>query len=344
MSRLLTIDDLHLKFALYEGSAHVLNGVSLHVDRGERVAIVGESGCGKSVTLRLIMGLIRQANVRTTGSIAFDGIEITRAKAATLRSIRGVRMSTVFQDPMASLNPTFTIFDQMRTVIRRGQPRLSNSECRAKAAEALEQVAIGDAQRVLDAFPFQLSGGLNQRVLIAMALANRPELVLADEPGTALDVSVQEQTLRLMRALTVQAGSAVLLITHNLGVVREFADRVYVMYAGSVVEAATTEQLFGAPKHPYTKALLASVPRLTGTAMPEGIDGIVPDYTKPPAGCRFHPRCPFATDGCRQDQPMRDVGDGHRVACLLYEPVGADLAGAPALDAGTNEQPRSRDA
>jgi len=251
MSRLLTIHDLHLRFELYEGSAHVLNGVGLHVNRGERVAIVGESGCGKSVTLRLILGLLRQGNVQTTGTIDFDGVDMVRTAPGKLRSLRGRRISTVFQDPMASLNPTFTIFDQMRTVIRRGHPRLSNGQYRAKAAEALEQVAIGDAQRVLDAYPFQLSGGLNQRVLIAMALVNSPELVLADEPGTALDVSVQEQTLRLMRGLTERAGSAVLLITHNLGVVREFADRVYVMYAGNVVEAATTEQLFSsqAPLH-----------------------------------------------------------------------------------------------
>lgn len=319
MSKLLAIQDLHLKFKLYEGAAHVLNGVNLHVNRGERVAIVGESGCGKSVTLRLILGLLRQGNVTTTGTIDFDGVDMVRTNPTKLRSLRGRRISTVFQDPMASLNPTFTIFDQMRTVIRRGHPRLSNREYRAKAAHALEQVAIGDAERVLDAFPFQLSGGLNQRVLIAMALVNSPELVLADEPGTALDVSVQEQTLRLMRALTDQAGSAVLLITHNLGVVREFADRVYVMYAGNVVEAATTQELFDSPKHPYTQALLASVPKLTGDAMPEGIDGIVPDYTNAPEGCRFHPRCPFATDACRQPQPMRHVGTGHEVACRLYD-------------------------
>lgn len=323
-SRLLTIQDLHLKFSLYEGSAHVLNGVNLHVDRGERVAIVGESGCGKSVTLRLILGLLRQGNVETSGSIDFDGVDMLRSKSAQLRFLRGRRLTTVFQDPMASLNPTFTIYDQMRTVIKRGHPRLSNNEYRAKAAEALEQVSIGDAHRVLDSFPFQLSGGLNQRVLIAMALVNSPELVLADEPGTALDVSVQEQTLRLMRTLTDQAGSAVLLITHNLGVVREFADRVYVMYAGNVVEAATTEQLFSDPKHPYTRALLASVPKLTGDSMPEGIDGIVPDYTRAPEGCRFHPRCPFATEACRQPQPMRNVGGGHEVACRLYDPEEVD--------------------
>lgn len=334
MSELLTIKDLHLRFQLFEGSAHVLNGVNLYVDRGERVAIVGESGCGKSVTLRLILGLLRQDHITTTGEIRFEGTDMLRGAPSALRSLRGRRISTVFQDPMASLNPTFTIFDQMRTVIRRGHSRVDKEQTREKAAAALEQVAIRDANRVLDAFPFQLSGGLNQRVLIAMALVNSPDLVLADEPGTALDVSVQEQTLRLMRQLTERAGSAVLLITHNLGVVREFADRVYVMYAGNVVESASTSQLFKSPKHPYTQALLASVPKLTGDELPEGIDGMVPDYTQAPPGCRFHPRCPYAREECKQPQPMRNVADGHDVACLLYDPPAAAVASAADTGAG----------
>ena len=347
MARLLTIADLHLRFRLYEGTAHVLNGVSLHVDRGERVAIVGESGCGKSVTLRLVLGLLRQPNVHVAGTVDFDGVDMLRAGQRRLREVRGRRITTVFQDPMASLNPTFTVWDQMRTVIRRGRPDLPGREVRALAARSLEQVAIGDPERVLDSYPFQLSGGLNQRVLIAMALVNDPELVLADEPGTALDVSVQEQTLRLMRALTERAGSAVLIITHNLGVVREFADRVYVMYAGNVVESATTERLFADPKHPYTRALLASVPKLTVDAMPEGIDGVVPDYTRAPSGCRFHPRCRFATEACRSPQPMRTVAPGHEVACVLYDrgaepaareapPAGADDAAPPGAGGGAH--------
>ena len=224
---------------------------------------------------------------------------------------------------MASLNPTFTILDQMTAVIRRGNSRIKNAQILEKAKHALSQVAINDPERVLEAYPFQLSGGLNQRVLIAMALVNSPELVLADEPGTALDVTVQEQTLRLMRELTQNMNSAVLLITHNLGVVREFADRVYVMYAGSVVEEASTAQLFANPKHPYTKALLESVPKLTGTNLPQGIDGFVPDYTKPPAGCRFHPRCGHATEACKKLPPLLEVAAGHRVACVLYQEVSA---------------------
>src|SRR5690625_2377438 len=222
MTELLTINDLHLRFRLFEGEAHVLNGVNLTIRPGERVAVVGESGCGKSVTLRLILGLIRQKNAIKSGEIRFQGNDMLHGSPAKLRRLRGRQLSAIFQDPMASLNPTFTIFDQMRTVIRRGSPRSGNRDVRTKARQALEQVAILDADRVLDSYPFQLSGGLNQRVLIAMALINDPELVLADEPGTALDVSVQEQTLRLMRQLTDEAGSAVLLITHNLGGVSEF--------------------------------------------------------------------------------------------------------------------------
>jgi peptide/nickel transport system ATP-binding protein len=320
---LLSIQDLHLRFKLFEGVSHVLAGVNLEMHRGERVAIVGESGCGKSVTLRLILGLLNGPNVMTTGKIMFDDLEITGASESKLREVRGRRIGTIFQDPMASLNPTYTILDQMTAVIRRGHVNATRVQVLEIARKALSQVAISDPDRVLEAYPFQLSGGLNQRVLIAMALVNEPELVLADEPGTALDVTVQEQTLRLMRDLTQNLNSAVLLITHNLGVVREFADRVYVMYAGNIVEEASTKELFSSPKHPYTKALLESVPKLTGTQLPLGIDGFVPDYTSPPAGCRFHPRCPQASAACQKIPPSLEVAAGHRVSCVLYE-------GAPA--------------
>lgn len=321
MEPLLHVSDLHLRFKLFDGISHVLKGVSLEVGRGERVALVGESGCGKSVTLRLIMGLVQQNNTLIEGRIEFDSLDMLRSSTARLRDLRGRRICPIFQDPMASLNPTFTILDQMSAVIRRGGKARRRAEIYELARSALKQVAIADPERVLSAYPFQLSGGLNQRVLIAMALVNQPDLILADEPGTALDVTVQEQTLRLMRRLTEEVHSAVLLITHNLGVVREFADRVYVMYAGSVVEEGPTKQIFTTPKHPYTRALMASVPKLSGGQLPQGIEGYVPDYTKPPSGCRFHPRCPHARATCQRDQPLRDLGNGHRVACVLYEEV-----------------------
>lgn len=321
MGPLLRVRDLHLYFRLFEGTAHVLNGLNLEVRRGEKVAIVGESGCGKSVTLRIMLGLLQLRHAEVRGSIQFEGRELNTVGERGWKDIRGKQISMVFQDPMAALNPVFTVEDQLAAVIRRGFPRKNRRDVYQRAREVLLQVAISDPDRVLKSYPFQLSGGLNQRILIAMALVNSPKLILADEPGTALDVTVQEQTLRLMRKLVEDSGTAVLLITHNLGVVREFADRVYVMYAGSIVEEASVEELFAAPKHPYTQALLEAVPRLSGKGLPKGIEGVVPDYTKPPSGCRFHPRCPHVRPRCREVAPVVEVAEGHRVACVLYEEV-----------------------
>jgi peptide/nickel transport system ATP-binding protein len=225
----------------------------------------------------------------------------------------------IFQDPTSALNPVFTIGDQMVDIIRRHDSGRSRSAALGLAKGGLRQVAIDDPDRVLASYPFQLSGGMNQRVMITMALINKPDLVLADEPGTALDVTVQEQTLRLMRMLTEESRAAVLLVTHNLGVVREFAERVYVMYAGTIVEEAPAGELFRAARHPYTQALLAAVPRLTGAELPKPIRGTVPDFILPPEGCRFHPRCPHAQDRCRALPPNIEVGPGHKVACVLYD-------------------------
>ncbi|MDE0050341.1 MAG: ABC transporter ATP-binding protein [Rhodospirillales bacterium] len=317
MASLLEIRDLHMRFSLFEGLSHVLNGISLSIEKGERVAIVGESGCGKSVTVRAILGLLQQRNVAIEGSIRFHETELLGMAEREWRGIRGSRISMIFQDPMASLNPTFKVRDQLLKVIRRGGRAGSAREAYEIACAGLRRVAIVDPDRILAAYPFQLSGGLAQRVMITMALVNRPELVLADEPGSALDVTVQEQTLRLMHELTQDAGAAVLLITHNLGVVREFAQRVYVMYAGTIVEEADVETLFREPAHPYTRALLEAVPKLTGAGLPRPIEGMVPDYTAAPSGCRFHPRCAFAEDACSSAPPVVELGSGHRVACVL---------------------------
>ena len=319
MAPLLEIRDLHMRFSLFEGLSHVLNGISLSIEKGERVAIVGESGCGKSVTVRAILGLLQQRNVALEGSIRFHETELLGMAEREWRGIRGSRISMIFQDPMASLNPTFKVRDQLLKVIRRGGRAGSAREAYEIACAGLRRVAIVDPDRILAAYPFQLSGGLAQRVMITMALVNRPELVLADEPGSALDVTVQEQTLRLMHELTQDAGAAVLLITHNLGVVREFAQRVYVMYAGTIVEEADVETLFRDPAHPYTQALLEAVPKLTGAGLPRPIEGMVPDYTAAPSGCRFHPRCGFAEAACRNAPPVVELGSGHRVACVLPE-------------------------
>jgi len=320
---LLEVENLHLRFSVYEGMSHVLRGISLRVNRGERVALVGESGCGKSVLLRAILGLLDRRKRHLHGTITFNGVELEPDPSDRQhRPLRGRRIAMIFQDPTSALNPVFTIGDQMVDVVRRHDSGRSRSAALGLARNGLRQVAIDDPDRVLASYPFQLSGGMNQRVMITMALINKPDLVLADEPGTALDVTVQEQTLQLMRLLTEESGAAVLLVTHNLGVVREFAERVYVMYAGTLVEEAPAGELFRAARHPYTQALLAAVPRLTGTELPKPIRGMVPDFISPPEGCRFHPRCPHTQDRCHALPPNIEVGPGHKVACVLYDRVG----------------------
>jgi peptide/nickel transport system ATP-binding protein len=311
---LLEVADVHLRVRRFEGVHHILKGVSFDIAAGERLAIVGESGCGKSLTARVLLGLLDRKRIAITGSARFAGTDLLALPPSAWRAIRGRRIAMVFQDPSTSLNPVFTIGDQLRTVIRRGQS-VSRATADAQAAAMLEAVAIPNPTRVLTAYPFQLSGGLAQRVLIAMALVNNPDLIVADEPGTALDVTVQEQTLRLMHRLTAERHAAVILITHNLGVVRRFAARICVMYGGSTVEQGSIADIFDRPAHPYTQALLRAVPRLTGGGLPEGIDGTVPDYLDPPSGCRFRPRCPRAIDACAGEQPLRALAPGHAVTC-----------------------------
>jgi peptide/nickel transport system ATP-binding protein len=317
MPALLSIQRLTVSFATIDGTVHVLRGVDLAVAAGERVAIVGESGCGKSVTVRAVLGLLPERSAHLQGSIQFDGRELLGQSASNMRSLRGRAITMIFQDPVAALNPMFTIRDQFAAILRHRSAKQGRATMEVTMRAMLAEVAIHDAERVLDSYTFQLSGGLNQRVMIAMALANQPRLVIADEPGTALDVTVQEQTLRLMRRLSDQHATAILIISHNLGAVRQFAHRVAVMYAGRIVEEAPTEELFARPRHPYTKALLAAVPRLATRSIPAGIEGELPNlhYTAP--GCAFQPRCCLATSLCLSSVPMVDVAEGHRVACTL---------------------------
>jgi ABC-type dipeptide/oligopeptide/nickel transport system ATPase component len=266
----LRIRDLRLSFKGYTGLVEVLHGVSLHIGRGERVALVGESGSGKSVTARIVLGLLQELRTaRVTGAVEFEGRDLPRLSAAERHELRGTRMSMIFQDPTSSLNPVYRIAPQFHEVLRRRDKDISGKVARAQAAAALADVAIDEPGRVLDSYPFQLSGGMNQRVMIAMALANEPSLLIADEPGTALDVTVQAQTLSLMRDLVEKRHTAVLFISHNLGVVREFADRVYVIYKGRIVEQGSTAALFEAPRHPYTRTLMRAVPRITGGGVPD---------------------------------------------------------------------------
>lgn len=270
MSNVLDIRNLELGFKGYVGFTKVLHGISLSIARGERVALVGESGSGKSVTARIILGLLQELRAtRVSGDLRFKGQDLNQLGARQWHALRGTEMSMVFQDPTSSLNPVFTIGNQFSEVLRRRDPRLKNDEARARAGKMLEAVEIRNSERVLNSYPFQLSGGMNQRVVIAMALANQPSLLIADEPGTALDVTVQAQTLKMMRDLVESNDTAVLFISHNLGVVREFADRLYVIYRGRIVEEGPTDVVFSEPGHAYTRALMSAVPRITGGGIPD---------------------------------------------------------------------------
>jgi peptide/nickel transport system ATP-binding protein len=296
-----------------------LREVSLDVPARRHVALVGESGCGKSVTMRAIMGILPTTAKATSGEILFEGRDLVTLREREREALRGSAMSMVFQDPMTSLNPVFTIGDQMGTILKYADRRLGrvrNGRGRmVRVHEVLRQVRMPDPERIAGSYPIMLSGGMRQRVLIAMALLSEPRLLVADEPGTALDVTTQAQILKLLKDLVEERDLALLMITHNLGVVRESADYVYVMYAGSVVEHGPTADLFAHPSHPYTRALIDCVPKLSGDTTFRGIDGSLPDYAAPPPGCRFSPRCGLATDVCERPPADTEVGAGHGAAC-----------------------------
>lgn len=317
---LLSVRDLRVDFSRYGRVSQVLRDVSLDVSARQHVALVGESGCGKSVTMRAIMGILATPPAKITqGQILFDGADLLSMPARQREGIRGTAMSMVFQDPMTSLNPVFTIGDQMTTILKYADRRLARArDARGRLArvhEVLAQVRMPDPERIAKSYPIMLSGGMRQRVLIAMALLSEPRLLIADEPGTALDVTTQAQILKLLKDLVEDRGLALLMITHNLGVVREAADYVYVMYAGSVVEHGPTRELFARPSHPYTRALIDCVPKLSGGGVFRGIDGSLPDYAAPPEGCRFAPRCQLAGADCGQAPAQREIAPDHFVAC-----------------------------
>jgi len=279
-NKLLKIEDLELSFKMYEGISYVLKKINLDLNKGEKVALVGESGSGKSVTTKLILGLLNQKNVTKKGKIFFNDKNILNLSQNEFKKIRGNNISIIFQDPIAALNPVFKIKDQFYEV-NLNHKRMSKKDSFIRACNALEKVSIRDPERILESYPFQLSGGLAQRVVITMAMINKPELLLADEPSTALDVTIQNQALDLMDDLTKETNTAVLLITHNMGVVRKFAEKVYVIYRGVIVEEGTKKQLFNNPGHPYTKALLESIPKLSGDGLPTHDDN-PPDYASIP--------------------------------------------------------------
>ena len=315
---LLSIEGLRTVFRTHGGEIAAVDGVDLSVPRGRTLGIVGESGCGKSVLSLSIMRLVAHPGRIAAGRVMLDGRDLVGLSNAEMREVRGSQVAMIFQEPMTSLNPVHTVGFQITEAMRAHDPRASKAELRDRAIEALKRVRIPAPERRFDEYPHQRSGGMRQRVMIAMALACKPKLLIADEPTTALDVTVQAQILDLLRELQEETGMSIILITHDLGVVAEMADEVAVMYAGRVVERAAAGAMFADPMHPYTLGLLGSVPRLDEdreTLL--AIEGSVPPPFALPKGCRFHPRCPFAAAECKSEQPpLRAVVDGHQAACL----------------------------
>jgi oligopeptide/dipeptide ABC transporter ATP-binding protein len=317
---LLEVKDLRTWFHTEEGVARAVDGVSLHVERGEILGVVGESGCGKSVTSLSIMGLIDDpGRIEQGSSIRFDGRELTSLPEKEMRQIRGNDIAMIFQEPMTSLNPVFAVGGQIAEALRLHR-RLGRKDARARAIEMLARVGIPVPERRVDEYPHQLSGGMRQRVMIAMALANEPDLLIADEPTTALDVTIQAQILELLLELRRDTGMGVMLITHDLGVVAEVCDRVVVMYAGQVVEEGSVDGIFSNPSHPYTQGLLAAVPRpdRTGEELAV-IPGTVPPPTHWPAGCRFRDRCPYSWDRCREMPDLLRASERQHARCWLVD-------------------------
>jgi len=319
---LLDIRGLKTHFATDEGMVQAVDGVDIAIGRGETVGVVGESGCGKTVTALSVLKLIAMPPGRiVAGQILWQGSDLVPLGARELDAIRAKEIAIVFQEPMTSLNPVYTVGEQIAEVLRRHEG-LSRRAAFDRTVEMLATVQIPNARRRAGDYPHQFSGGMRQRVMIAMALACRPKLLIADEPTTALDVTIQAQILDLLQELKGRLGMAIMLITHDMGVVAETAQRVVVMYAGRVVEEAPVAELFANPRHPYTRGLINSIPRIdraaAGKARLEAIAGVVPSLLRPAPGCRFAPRCPFASDVCRRALPeLREVGPGHKVACVL---------------------------
>ncbi|MEW9701997.1 ABC transporter ATP-binding protein [Paenibacillus sp. SI8] len=324
MTYLLEIDRLQTVFWTGREEVTSVDEISFKLKPGETIGIVGESGCGKSVTSLSVMRLLGQHGRIKQGEIRFNGSDLTTWSEDELRRLRGKDISMIFQEPMSSLNPVFTIGNQLLEMIRQ-HTSLSRKAAKAYAIEMLRKVGLPQAEAIMNVYPHTLSGGMRQRIMIAMALSCKPKLLIADEPTTALDVTIQAQILELMKQLREESGAAIMLITHDLGVVAEMADKVVVMYAGQIVEEADVFTLFREPLHPYTQGLLSSIPRVEGdgdrlTAIP----GAVPSIQHMPKGCRFHSRCALATDRCREEQPeLKAVGTDHQVRCWVTQEQAA---------------------
>src|SRR4026207_1934332 len=332
MPHLLEVNDLRTHFQTRAGLVRAVDGVSFYLDRGELLGLVGESGCGKSMTALSVMRLIALPGRIVNGEILFDGKDLLKLSDSEMREMRGHDIAMIFQDPMTSLNPVFTVGEQIAEALRLHR-KLSRKQAREATIEAMREVSIPDPARRVDDYPHHLPGGMRQRVMIAMALACNPKLLIADEPTTALDVTIQAQILELLDDLRKQRELAVLLITHDLGVVAEVADRVAVMYTGRIVEESPVDELFARPKHPYTEGLLLSVPKLTSEHVIkqerlQTIEGTVPRPTDLPPGCHFAPRCSHRMPRCTEGEiPLYQLAGSVEVRCVLY-----DLAAAVAAD------------
>jgi peptide/nickel transport system ATP-binding protein len=323
MKPLLEIKNLQVHYKTFEGMLKVLNGVDLTIAEGEKVSLVGETGCGKTTTIKTILQVLPTPPARIcAGQIIYRGKDILEMKPSEIRALRKGEITAIFQDPLSALNPVFTVGYQLEDIIKHlhtGREQRSRKKIREQAVAVLRETGMPDAERILNNYPIQLSGGMRQRVCISEAFSTASRLLLADEPTTNLDVTIQDQILRRLDELVEKNRTSILLISHSLGVVKNVTDREYIMYAGNIVEEAKTKDLFADPLHPYTRGLLRTVPKLTGEGISKGIRGRIPNYLNPPQGCRFHPRCDHTMPICRRERPpFYSAGDSHRVACFLY--------------------------
>jgi oligopeptide transport system ATP-binding protein len=332
MEQLLEIEQLRVSYHTYQGEVQSVRGVNLSIGKEETVALVGESGCGKSVTGKSILRLIQTPGEILDGSsIRFDGKDVLAMNQKELRKYRGGQASIIFQDALASLNPTMTVGKQIMENLLRHQ-KMGKKEAKAEAIRLLDAVGIPDPQRRVDQYPHEFSGGMRQRVMIAIAFACRPQLLIADEPTTALDVTIQAQIIRLLKQLQRENHTSILMITHDLGVVASIAQRIFVMYSGVIVEQGSSDDIFYRPRHPYTKALLKAVPRLDGSSAKKGeldsIEGTPPDLIAPPKGCPFASRCKYAMSVCTREMPeMTQFETGHQAACWLHHALAPKVEG-----------------
>ena len=335
--RLLEVNDLAVSFFTYAGEVQAVRGISWHLNRHETIALVGESGCGKSVTIQTVMGLLQSPGRVIGGSVRFEGRDMLALNAKELRQIQGNCMSMIFQDPLSYLNPTMRVGEQIAESYRLHH-RVSRAEAEARVLEMMRLISFPEPERNMRAYPHQLSGGMRQRIMVAMALICNPQVLFADEPTTALDVTIQAQIIELMNSLKEKLNTAIVLITHDLGVVANMAQRIYVMYAGKIVERGSAQDIFYRPKHPYTWGLLASVPRLDAEQSRDFryIPGTPPDLLNPPKGCPFAARCSYACRACVNDMPEETAFDtqDHRASCWLYHPGAEALLAAAQRERG----------